>query len=124
MLTALDKVTSRRIWFVPNFSVWGTAGWGDVDYLVLERVGSVNSILYGTASIGQAAQEVSFADLSDHRGNQLPSSIDAARVLLRPRSADAVFVVGNESSTGFKVARDSASAGPVTVDLMIIELGS
>jgi len=124
MQSGLERVLSRRMWFVPDYEVWGLAEWGSADFLVAEGIGSEISVGYGSQSLGSDAQSVAFADLSDHRGNQLPDSLDAARVVVRPRGAETAFVVGGESSSGFKIARDASAVGPVTVDLLIIELGS
>ncbi len=115
---------ARRMWFIPGFEVWGLADWGQVDYLVTEQVAGTTSVLFGRHGLGDDAQSVSFADLTDHRGNKLPEMIDAARVMIRPRSADAAFLVGDESTGGFKIARDPSAEGPVSVDLLIIEMGS
>lgn len=124
MLSGLDRAQTRRMWFVPEFEIWGLAEWGTADYLIVERVGAESTIGYGSHSLGGDAQAVAFEDLTDHRGNSLPTTIDAARVIVRPRSSQNVFVVGNESETGFKLARDSAAAGPVTADLLIVEMGT
>jgi DNA transposition AAA+ family ATPase len=110
------------MWFVPGLEVWGIANWGRIDYLVAEQVAGSTGILYGNQGLGDDAQSVLFADLTDHRGNKLPDSIEEARILVRSRSADAVYVVGEESAAGFKIARDPAAEGPVTVDLLVVEL--
>jgi len=123
MLTGIERVTARRVWFVPDFVVWGLPSLGEHDYLAIEKVGAVQSVFYGSATVGQVEQEVSFEQLVDHRGNHLPSSLGAALVVPRSRGSEAVFVVGRESSSGFKIARDPASDNPVTVDLLIVELG-
>jgi hypothetical protein len=112
------------MWFVPQFSAWGLSEWSEVEFLVAEEVESTTSILYGTIDIGDAVQQVTFEDLTDHRGNHLPVTIDSPRVIVRPRSVETAFVVGDESDQGFKIARDPDAAGPVTVDLLIIEMGS
>ncbi len=124
MLSGLDRAQSRRMWFVPEFEVWGLSEWGTADFLILEQIGSESTIGYGSHSLGGDAQAVVFEDLTDHRGNRLPDTIDAARVIVRPRSSQNVFVVGDESETGFKLARDSNATGPVTADLLIVEMGS
>ncbi|MFH1686762.1 MAG: hypothetical protein ABIE70_04485 [bacterium] len=122
-IAGIQGVTARRMWFVPELSVHGVAGWGEVDYLVLEQVGDTSSILYGSAGLGDEAQTVRFDALADHRGNQLPSTIAAPRVLIRPRGAEVAFVVGTESDNSFKVAREATTASPVIVDLLIMEMG-
>lgn len=66
---------------------------------------------------------MAFSDLTDHRGNQLPSTIASPRVIIRPRSSDTAFVISEESETNFKIARDPDASGPVTVDLLVVEMG-
>ena len=124
MNSGLERVLSHRMWFVPEYEVWGLAEWGSADFLVSEEVGSDVTIGYGSQTLGGDAQSVAFGDLSDHRGNQLPDALDAARVIVCPRGTETAFIVGGESSLGFKIARDPDAVGPVTVDLMIIEMGS
>ena len=124
MIPGLERVKSHRIWFVPELEVWGLADWGTVDYLVVEQIGATDTLGYGSNSLGGEAQEVAFAELEDHRGNSLPDTIDAPRVIVRPRSAEMAYVVGSESESSFKLARDPNAAGPVTADLIVIEMGS
>ncbi len=123
MISGLERAQSHRIWFVPEFSVWGLAGWSEIEFIVTEQVQSITSVLFGSIDIGDVSQQVMFAGLTDHRGNTLPGSLSAPRVIVRPRSIDRAFVVGNESSEGFKIARDPDAAGPVLTDLLIIEMG-
>jgi hypothetical protein len=123
MLSGIEKVTSRRVWFVPDFVVWGLPSLEQHDFLAIEKVGATQSVYYGSATISQNEQEVCYDQLVDHRGNSLPASIKAARIFPRSKSSDAVFIVGQESSGGFKIARDPASDSPVTADLLIVELG-
>lgn len=123
MISALTRVTSRRVWFVPHFVVWGAPDWSDLEYLTVEEIDSVKSVLFDSVSIGESTQSVKFCDLIDQRGNNLPASITKPAVMTRARSCDQVFVVGDETSEGFKMARSSEASGPVRVDLMIIELG-
>jgi len=124
MLCGLERVQTHRMWFVPEFEIWGLAEWGTADFLVLEQIGSESTIGFGSHSLGGDAQAVTFESLTDHRGNHLPDTIAAARVIVRPRAALGAFVVGSESETGFKLARDPGAAGPVTADLMIFEMGT
>jgi len=123
MYTGLERVTARRVWFVPEFNIWGTAGWADFDLMVVENVDGVESILFDSISLGETTQEVAFAELTDFRGNSLPDTITNPRIIVRPRSEAGGFVVGEESDLKFKIARDSEAAGPVTVDLLVIEMG-
>lgn len=123
MSTGIEHVTSRRLWFVPDVVVWGTPGLGEVHYLTVEDIDSTVSVLYGHSGIEPAEQQVSFQQLVDHRGNQLPDTISSPVVIPRSRSQHAVFVTGCESNEHFKIASAPGAPGPVTVDLLIMELG-
>jgi hypothetical protein len=123
MINGYERLTSRRAWFVPDISVWGLAGIGEVYYLVAEQIGAGSSVLFGRADVGQADQELVYAQLSDHRGNQLPATIDAPRVIPRNREPYGVFVIGEESGEGVRVARPASAPGPVKTDLLILEMG-
>ncbi len=123
MITGLEKVLARRAWWIPDFSVWGEPSLGEHEYLALEKVGAAWAVLYGTAAIGESDQEVSFSQLSDHRGNSLPATIKSPRVFVRPKGSAAVFVVGREADDRFKIAHDPQADGPVSVDLWVVELG-
>ncbi len=111
------------MWVVPNMVIWGLAGLGEVEYLNIEQVDSTKTVFFGSIGIGETAQSVNFASLLDVRGNLLPATIKKPLVLARSQNESQVFVVGSESNTGFKIARDPAAKGPVTVDLIITELG-
>lgn len=123
MMTGLERITAKRSWFVPDFAVWGQPSLGEHEYVALEQVDSTWSVGYGTASIGQSDQEVLFCQLTDHRGNSLPASLESPRVFVRPKNSAATFVVGQESGDRFKIAHDSAGDGSVTVDLWVVEFG-
>ena len=123
MNIGLETLTARRAWFVPGFMVWGVAGPGELEYLALEQIGSNLSVYFGAATLDDGPQEVSFGDLTDHRGNNLPATIKAPRIFPRSKSTDTVFVIGSESNSSFQIARDQASTGPVPVDLLIVEMG-
>jgi hypothetical protein len=123
MNVGMNKINARRMWVVPDFAVWGISGLGEVEYLTVEEVGSTKSVFFGSVGIGGSSQAVSFAALIDMRGNSLPETINRPLVTFRSHGESQVFVVGSESNTGFKIARDPKAAGPVMVDLIITELG-
>jgi hypothetical protein len=123
MTAGIEQILARRMWFVPEVVVWGTEGLGVLDYLMAEKMNGVTSVLYGFSSFADGRQHVSFADLTDHRGNQLPEQIHAPRVLIRPKQAGDTFVIGQETATGFTIAHDDSLGTPVTVDLLVIEMG-
>lgn len=124
MISGIEKALSKRIWFVPGLSIWGTPVDGEIDYLAVEEADSTQTLFFGQLGIGASLQTVSFSELSDHRGNTLPSTIDSPRVMPRSKSDIAVFVVGEESVSNFNIARDAAAVGPGLADLIIIEMGS
>jgi hypothetical protein len=122
-MSGWERVTTHRSWFVPDFAVWGQPSLGEHEYLALEKIGSIRSVFFGTASVGESQQEVLYSQLTDHRGNMMPSQLDSPRVFVRARGSEAAFVVGSESPDRFKIARDADTTGPVTVDLLIVEMG-
>lgn len=122
-MTGLERIIAKRSWFVPDFSVWGEPSLSEQEYLTLEQVDSTWSVGYNLASIGQADQEVLFSQLTDHRGNSLPDTLESPRVFVRPRTGTPVFVVGRESADRFKIAQGASEAGPTTVDLWVVEFG-
>lgn len=122
-MDSLPIVTSRRIWYVPQFQVWGTSGWGELPLVTVEKTENSRTIFVTKIGLADSAQEVRFADLVDHRGNHLPSEIAAPHVIIRPRSQTPTFIVGSESRERFRIGRDQSASGPVQVDLLIIEMG-
>ncbi len=123
MYSGLNSLKSRRLWAVPNFVVWGLAGLGDIEYLNVEQVDGAKFVSFGSAGIGDVSQSVSFASLVDIRGNTLPASIQRPLVTARSHDQFQGFVIGTETNSGFKIARDATAAGPLMVDLIITELG-
>ncbi|MEE8576222.1 MAG: hypothetical protein V3T31_03115 [candidate division Zixibacteria bacterium] len=123
-MSALEEVLARRIWSVPGFMVYGLPGVGEIGMLVAETIGSETAIHYATADITGQTQLVQFADLVDHRGNSLPATIDTPRLFIRPRSEWSAFVIGEESDESFRIARHPDAPGPVTCDLIVMEIGS
>ncbi len=124
MINGIERVLARRMWFVPDVMVWGTVGLGELDYLTVEKVGSTSAVLYGYSSFADGRQRVSFSDLTDHRGNKLPSEIRSPKILIRARGVDSAFVVGQETPSGFSLARSAnPQYGPVMADLLVVEMG-
>lgn len=124
MISGYDRVRTKRSWWVPGFTVWGLPSWEEAEFLAVEDVEGTASVHFGVVAIGDASQPVLYSELIDHRGNQLPSSLDKPLVLIRPRSEATVFVVEQESATGFRIARESTAIEPATVDLLVIEMGA
>ncbi|UCC45751.1 MAG: hypothetical protein JSU65_07485 [Candidatus Zixiibacteriota bacterium] len=123
MISGLERIKTRRVWLVPDFTVWGLADLGQADYLVHETVNATSTVLFGSTGIGQAEQEVSFSDLTDHRGNSLPAAISSPCVFPRAKDRHSAYIVGPESVGKFKIARDPEAPSAVSVDLLIVEMG-
>ena len=123
MMNGLSRVLNRRMWFVPDVNVWGLPGSGEIEFLMLEERGSSDNLFFGTTCIGGATQTVRFDQLTDHRGNLLPSTLSAPKVLPRSKDGTPVFVVGKESDRSFKLAHAPDAGTPATADLLIVEMG-
>lgn len=123
MISGLDKRNARRMWTIPNFSVYGLAGQPRLEYLVVEDVAGSKTIYYGETAIESVEQAVLFSSLYDRLGNSLPADIKAPAVIVQSKNASAVFLVGDPTNAGFSIARDSNAASPLMADLIVIEMG-
>ncbi len=123
MISGIEQVVARRIWFVPGFSVWGVPGLDEIELLTVEHTAAGNAVGFSAVTVEGASQEVLYADLIDHRGNQLPANLASPRVIPRSHEASAVLVVGTESPASFRIARDPNAVGPLTADLLVLEMG-
>ncbi|SYZ72433.1 hypothetical protein TRIP_C20548 [Candidatus Zixiibacteriota bacterium] len=108
---------------VPDVLVWGKSDSAELHFLTVCEIENQTRVGYGQRLLGGERQDILFIDLVDFRGNHLPATINNPKVIVQSRSREAAFLPGGESSTGFRIARDSASPGPVRVDLFIYELG-
>jgi hypothetical protein len=122
-MSSLSDILARRTWLIPELSVWGTAGYGETDLLVVEKVGSTSAVFFGAVDIGGNEQDILFKSLIDHRGNRLPAQIESPCVIPKPKGPVTPFVVGRESTIGFRIAQ-SGSPKPVLTDLLVVELGN
>lgn len=122
-MNSLTYLRGRRIWLAPDFVVWGAPSSLTLSLVTVESVNGQSRIIYGPVTVGGSEQTVLFANLIDHRGNSLPSTISEPKVLIMPKSAESVFLIGREFGAGFKVAREDGGTGSTVVDLIIMELG-
>jgi len=122
-MQSINFLKGRRLWVVRDVAVWGIAEGAEMKYLACETVAGTARLMFGRATIGGASQDIRFEDMSDHRGNRLPAEIEAPRILIRSRSRYQAYLVGEESNTGFRIARDPSAPGPVSVDFFIYETG-
>jgi hypothetical protein len=123
MNVTLDYLRGRRTWVVPNFVVWGD--WSLASFLVLYTEAGETSkrVILAKNNLGGKDQMVSFSDLYDFRGNQLPQTIASPKVMIMTKNEVNCFVVGTEIDTSFRIARFSGSQKTGLVDLIIVEVG-
>ena len=122
-MRSLVYLKSRRMWYIRDLTVYGLASDAELFYLGVESVESTGRLMFGRAVVGDSAQNILFADLVDDKGNNLPETIKSPRVSVSTRSRYNAFLVGEESDTGFRIARDETAPGPINVNLFIFETG-
>jgi len=118
------RLTSHRSWWVPDYTVWGEAGAESIELLANELAAAARNVMFFRSTIGGVEQEVLFAELTDHRDNPLPVSLVKPLIVIIPKSATPVTLLGEPSSSSFKIARMDATASPALVDLWIVEMGT
>lgn len=123
MNDTLVYLRSRRVWVVENFVVWGSLSAYSGNFLLADETGGDSRVLFWKVDLGGALQEVSYSDLTDHRGNNLPDTIERPKVVVLPKNGVRVVVAGRESNSSFTVAKTEESSLSGLVDLMIFEVG-
>jgi len=123
MNITLDYLRGRRTWVVPNFVVWGD--WSLYSFLLFytEMGATSKRIVFNKSTLGGLDQTVNFSSLYDFKGNQLPATINHPKVIVLPKNEVFCLVVGQETETGFRLAKLSESSQTGLVDLMIVEMG-
>ena len=123
MNITLDYLRGRRVWVVPNFVVWGD--WSLYSFLLLytEVEATAKRVVFSKSTLGGLDQTVEFSNLYDFRGNQLPNTINNPKVVVLPKNEVSCFVVGSETTTGFRIGKLAESSGTGLVDLMVVEMG-
>lgn len=124
MNTTYSQLTSRRAWHVPGVSVYGDLQGEAIDAIGVETDVNATRVVYYRFSIGGQAQEMSYALLTDHRGNHLPVLIDHPVIIIIPRNAVTVAVVGRPSGTACRLAKTTMTPDDALVDLWIVEAGA
>lgn len=128
MNITLDYLRGRRVWIVNNLSVFGEYSSASPLLLWSEMGSSSHRIIFARETVGGFEQAVNFSQLSDFRGNLLPQVIANPKVVILQKNEVECVIVGQESSTGFKIAKlerpflgleGSPQSG--VVDLIIIE---
>ena len=124
MSTTYARLTSRRAWLIPAFSVWGDLATDTIDATATEVDDQATRVVFHQFTLGGQTQDVPFASLTDHRGNPLPAQIDCPVVTPVMKNAVPVAVVGTPGPASFRIAKSAMTADDAIVDLWIIEAGS
>lgn len=122
MNTTIDYLKSNRKWLVRDYTVWGDNGTFEADIVLTESVSGSNRVVFNHEFTGAGAQLVIFADLVDHRGNQLPGSIDNAEIILISKNPISSFILGSIGPKSFRVSKDSSQPSDSVVDFLIMEM--
>ena len=117
-------LTGHRSWWVPDFVVWGDAPAESLEFLAGEIEGSARRVMFFRCAVGGTEQDVLYAELTDHRANALPATIDHPLVVIIPKSSTGVALIGEPSSSAFKIARTQTTTENALVDLWIVEMGA
>jgi hypothetical protein len=118
------QLTGRRAWLVPAFSVWGESAGETVDAVATEVDDTAARVVFMRFPLGGAPQDVTFASLTDQRGNALPALIDHPVVIPIARTAVGVAVTGAPSNAGFRLGKTQAAPDDAIIDLWIVEAGA
>lgn len=121
MNTTLTHLNSRRAWLIRDLNIWGSLCAETLDIVATETDDSETRVVFHEFTVGGAVQEIAFTALTDHRGNQLPVSIDSPVVIPIAKNAVSVAVIGIPSPTSFRIAKTQAIPEDAIVDLWIIE---
>jgi hypothetical protein len=122
MNTTIDFLKSNRKWLVPNFVVWGDNGTFEADMIMTEFISGDERIVFNHEFTGETAQTVTYKDLVDHRGNQLPEEIVNPEIILIPRNPVSSFILGTVGEKSFRISKDSKQLSNSMVDLLIMEM--
>jgi hypothetical protein len=118
----MDYLTGNRKWLVRDFMVWGDTGSLDAAILASEMDPVSNRVIFMRESAGGNPQVVEFADLQDHRGNQVPATLHNPEVLIVPKNEITCFIVGAVGPSSFMMARSGELSTDAVVDLIIMEM--
>jgi hypothetical protein len=122
MNVTLDYLKSNRKWLVKNYRVWGADLSFETDILMTENTPSNSRVVLIHRFVADIGQVVEFADLTDHRGNTLPESINNPEILIIPKNSITTFIPGSIGPTSFRIARSGDEPDEAVVDLLIMEM--
>ena len=121
MNTTLDYLRSNRKFLVTDFVVYGDYSDAEGGLLYTEQVSSERRMIFAHSFISDDEQEIYFGNLYDYKSNQLPGKINNPKIIILPKNDVYCFLVGSETETGFKIAKDNPAKTGL-VDLLIIEM--
>ena len=121
MNTTLDYLRGNRKFLITDFMVYGDYSGVEGGVLYTENIPGNKRVVFAHSYISSNEQLVKFSDLSDIRCNPLPEELTSPKVIILPRNDVHCFIVGSESSSGFKIAKSEAEKTGL-VDLLIIEM--
>lgn len=124
MNTSYGRLTGRRSWYVTGISVWGDLTAQTLQAIATETFGAEKRIVFYQCTVAGEAQEIAFASLTDHRGNKLPNDIERPVVLVIPKNAVQVVVVGQPTNAACRLARTQPGSEDGLADLWIVEAGA
>ena len=124
MNSTYAHLTARRAWYVPGLSIWGNLQTQTIDAIGTENSDAGSRVVYYRFALGGQVQELSYASMTDHRGNHLPSTIDHPVVVVIHRNSVTVAVVGQPGNVAYRLARTNPAAEDGLVDLWITEVGA
>lgn len=108
---------------VNNFSVFGEYS-AVTPVLVWSEMGTgSHRIIFAREILGGFEQSVNFSQLYDFKGNQLPPTISSPKVIILQKNEVQCLIVGQESQTGFKIAKLAQTQQNGIVDVVIVENG-
>ena len=124
MNTTLSYLNSRRAWLIRDINIWGSLHAETFDALATEIDDTQTRVVFHEFTIGGTSQEIALNTLTDHRGNTLPTSIDAPVIIPIAKNAIPVAIIGMPSPTSFRIAKTTTTPDDAVVDLWIIEARS
>jgi hypothetical protein len=121
MNSTFDYLTSNRKWLIRDFIVWGNSASFDASLIATEDA-ATDRVVFLRELVGGQPQIVEFADLTDHRGNKLPTTLTNPEIIIVPKGETAAFIVGQTGSMSFRLAKSGISSPDAVVDLIIMEM--
>jgi hypothetical protein len=120
MNTTLDYLRGNRKFLVTDYMVYGDYAAAEGGLLYTEDIGD-KRIIFAHRYLSENEQWVNFSDLYDYKNNRLPENLSSPKVVILPKNDVHCFLVGSESSTGFKIAKSSPDKTGL-VDILIMEM--